>query len=472
MNVLGVILARGGSTRIIDKNLQPLGNMPMVAYAAAAAREAGLTKVVVSTNDARIAAACEPFGVSWVRRPDAISGAHATIEDAIQHALAICEEADCCRYDYVVALQAAVPVRAHGTIRCLLNMVVESNARGGVTVVRRSPWMWNLGGLQEGGIVDTWWKPKDGYPRSQDVERTTLEEINGVMVVPRNEALQGKRYSSPAILLEVPKFADHDIDGPEDLQECRDDWPVIAHRMHKPQYRWHLVCNPGAPKVQIAPDETLGRNKVGVILGNGPQIDTLGKDFFDKISTWKYLSVGVNRICCATNVLNHGFAPDIHLIWDSGNRGNPLTEAQRAGLEKLEGRSWRMISHEPDARCYPHDQVLENDNRTDASPRGVRLFNVSTDAAVNLLYRTGVREFYIYGVEMNDNRHCKVDGLDESQFEVPWASPEQLQRGLDAWREVIKAHEGAKFYCACETSTLVTAGVMEYRAIDLGRNYE
>jgi CMP-N-acetylneuraminic acid synthetase len=444
----------------------------MVAYAAAAAREAELSKVVVSTDDARIAAACEPFGAEWIRRPSAICGPHARIEDAIQHALAVSEEKDCVRYDYVVALQAAVPVRPYGAIRCLLDTVISGNARGGITVVRRSPWMWNLSSVENGGACSTWWNPKEGYPRSQDVTTTTLEEVNGIMIVPRAEALAGKRYSSPLAMIELPKFADHDIDGPEDLKECQDDWPTIANRLHKPKYQWHIVNNPKVPKVQIPPDDTFGRVRTGVILGNGPQIDTLGAEFWRKISDWNHLSIGVNRICCAETPLKYGFAPDMHLVWDSGNRGNPLTEAQRAGLEKLDGRTWRLISHEPYARCYPHDQVLENDDRIEGPPRAAKLFNVSTDAALNLLYRMGVREFYIYGVEMNDNQHCKVAGLDESKFEVPWASDEQLQKGLDAWRKVINAHPDAKIYCACETSQLVKRGVMEFRAIDTARNYE
>ena len=44
MNVLGIILARGGSTRIPEKNLQAVGGLPLVAYSALAAREAQLAK--------------------------------------------------------------------------------------------------------------------------------------------------------------------------------------------------------------------------------------------------------------------------------------------------------------------------------------------------------------------------------------------------------------------------------------------
>jgi hypothetical protein len=247
---------------------------------------------------------------------------------------------------------------------------------------------------------------------------------------------------------------------------------VLNHRGHKPEYRWHLVTHPQAGKQTIPLATDYHAKRIGVILGNGPQIDTLGADFFAKIRSPWYVSVGVNRICCSQTCIEHDFAPDLHLIWDSGNRGNPLHEAQRKGCERLAGRSWRMISSEPDARVYPHDQILERENLYEGSPRGVKMTNVSTDAAINALYREGVREFYLYGIEMNDSAHCKVAGIDESKFDAPWMTEEQLALGLDAWRDAMKGMPDAKFFCASETSKLVTSGVMEFRAIDLSRNYE
>lgn len=480
MKVLGIILARGGSTRIPEKNLQCVGGIPLVQFAAMAARDAQLTSIVVSTDDARIAEVCEPFGVKWIRRPNEISGPESTIEEAVQHALVKAEKNDGCQYDYCVVLQAAVPIRPNGSIRALLDCVIDGNLRGGITCVKRSAWMWQANQTFDSfGNARTWWNPRKGYPRSQDVQHSTLEEVNAIQITPRAEALACKRWSSPMLLLELPKWADHDIDNPEDLEELRNDWPTISHRMHKQEFPWHLMVHPDVPKVQFPPVKNQFKDHyIGVVLGNGPQIDTLPQEFFNRLRSPYFLSVGVNRICASQNCYRYGFAPDIHMIWDSGQRGNALTEAQIEGLKKLEGCSWRMISHEPYARCYPHDQVLAQEADFNGEPRGVKMVNTTTDGAVNMLYRLGVREVYLYGVEMNNSAHCKVFDqkqcafVDESKFEAPWVRPGQMEAGLQTWRDIQKELPDLKLYCACKDSMLVKEGVCEFREIDIAPKYE
>lgn len=479
MNVLGIILARGGSTRIPEKNLQAVGGIPLVQFAAMAARDAHLTKTVVSTDDARIAAICEPFGAQWIKRPAAISGSESTIEDAVQHALATAEKNDGVQYDYCVVLQAAVPIRPNGAVRGLLNCVIDGNLRGGVTVVKRSSWMWNRSGLDTAGEVETWWNPRTGYPRSQDVKRTTLEEINAIQITPRAEALAGKRWSSPLLLLELPRWADHDIDNPDDLEELRNDWPTISHRMHKPEFPWHLVVHPNVPKVQFPPQKDMFANHyTGVVLGNGPQIDELPAEFWNRVRSPYFITAGVNRICASEACIKHDFAPDIHLIWDSGQRGNAITDAQIAGLSRIEGRSWRMISPEPFARVYPHDQIIQREHDYDGAPSGVKMSNVTTDAAANVLYRMGCREIYFYGVEMNDNSHCRTKNIltgktvDETGFNAPWSRMGQMEAGLQTWRDIQKALPDLKMFCAAENSVLVKEGVMQFGQIETAPKYE
>jgi CMP-N-acetylneuraminic acid synthetase len=68
---LAVIPARGGSKRIPRKNLQPVGDLPLVLWTARAARDAErLTAYMVSTEDTEIARACIKDGHDiWPRAP-------------------------------------------------------------------------------------------------------------------------------------------------------------------------------------------------------------------------------------------------------------------------------------------------------------------------------------------------------------------------------------------------------------------
>lgn len=463
MRVLAVILARGGSTRIPGKNLAKLGGLALVKHAAFAARDASLiTETVISTDDPNIAAEVEDLGIRWIKRPEALSGADARIEDALRHALETSETKAGEPFDYVVALQAAVPLRPPGAIDALINRVSELNARGGVTVVKRSPWIWST---QE-SRAETWWNPRHGYPRSQDVRREHFEEVNAIQVTPRAECLAGQRWASPVCLLELPRWADHDIDVPEDLEEANADWPAIYERAFSPFYRWHLVAHPQVPKIACPIVPGMGRNRFGVVFGNGPQLDTLPDSFFRQIEGPAFLSIGVKRAVCSKRFALAGFAPDLSLQWDAPARGAQLDESIRVGLDRLKGRTWRLNSSEHDMAYFPHDQVLRNAPGASGSTSHVRLWSVVTDAACNVLYRMGVRELFLYGVELNGPDHCAI--LPEPER---YAEPHDLSRAeardrfVNDWKKFKAEHPDLKVWCAAKDSRLVREGVFEYREV-------
>ncbi len=85
---VAVIPARGGSKGIPRKNLRRVGGIPLIARAIAAARAADrIDRVVVSTDDAQIAAVAREWGAEVVSRPAELSGDTASSESAVEHAL-------------------------------------------------------------------------------------------------------------------------------------------------------------------------------------------------------------------------------------------------------------------------------------------------------------------------------------------------------------------------------------------------
>lgn len=86
--MLAVIPARGGSKGVPGKNLRRVGGVPLVARAAASAREATLIdRVIVSTDDRAIAAAARTKGAVVMARPAKISGDLASSESALLNVL-------------------------------------------------------------------------------------------------------------------------------------------------------------------------------------------------------------------------------------------------------------------------------------------------------------------------------------------------------------------------------------------------
>lgn len=85
--VLGLIPAKGGSTRLKRKNIVELGGRPLLAWTAAAALESGvMDRVVLSTEDEEIAAIGRELGLDVpFMRPDHLALDPAGVDEVALH---------------------------------------------------------------------------------------------------------------------------------------------------------------------------------------------------------------------------------------------------------------------------------------------------------------------------------------------------------------------------------------------------
>ena len=89
---LALIPARGGSKGIPGKNLQKVGDVPLVCRSIRAAQASnGVGRVVVSTDDDAIAAAAEAEG-AIVIRAHSHRWRHGQFGTALLHALSVLED--------------------------------------------------------------------------------------------------------------------------------------------------------------------------------------------------------------------------------------------------------------------------------------------------------------------------------------------------------------------------------------------
>ena len=110
MTTLAVIPARGGSKGVPAKNLAPVAACRWSRAPCARASAARLvTDVVVSTDDADIAAAARAAGAEVVLRPAAIAGDTATSEAAVLHAMDAHEAMHGAPVDVVLLVQCTSP---------------------------------------------------------------------------------------------------------------------------------------------------------------------------------------------------------------------------------------------------------------------------------------------------------------------------------------------------------------------------
>ncbi|MFD0165369.1 cytidylyltransferase domain-containing protein [Streptomyces decoyicus] len=141
--VVAVIPARGGSKGVPAKNLAAVGGVPLVARAVRECRAARLvTDVVVSTDDAGIAAAARGAGAVVVRRPGDIAGDTATSEAAVLHAMDAYEAEHGTRVDAVLLVQCTSPFLVREDIDSVAAAVVEGGADSALTVAPFHGFVW------------------------------------------------------------------------------------------------------------------------------------------------------------------------------------------------------------------------------------------------------------------------------------------------------------------------------------------
>ncbi|MFF1355395.1 cytidylyltransferase domain-containing protein [Streptomyces sp. NPDC058297] len=144
--VLAVIPARGGSKGVPAKNLAPVGGVPLVARTVRECRATRLvTDVVVSTDDAAIAAAAREAGAEVVLRPAAIAGDKSSSEAAVLHALDAHEALQGAAVDVVLLVQCTSPFIVREDIDGVVNAIVEKGADSALTVAPFHGFVWRDG---------------------------------------------------------------------------------------------------------------------------------------------------------------------------------------------------------------------------------------------------------------------------------------------------------------------------------------
>ena len=111
--VLAIIPARGGSKSIPYKNIYPILGKPLLAYTIEAARKSRLiNRVIVSTDDTKIAAVAKKYGAEVpFMRPAELGQDHTPDLPVFQHALSWLKKHQNYKPDFIVHLWPTSPLR-------------------------------------------------------------------------------------------------------------------------------------------------------------------------------------------------------------------------------------------------------------------------------------------------------------------------------------------------------------------------
>ena len=138
MQVLCLIIARGGSQRVPNKNIRPLAGRPLLAYSIEAARRSHyVNRIVVSTDSDAIAEVAQKEGAEIpFRRPAEISQSHSTELQAMEHGLSWFKDHESYEPDFVVLLRPTSPFRTTATIDRAIELLMNDSGAHCVRTVR------------------------------------------------------------------------------------------------------------------------------------------------------------------------------------------------------------------------------------------------------------------------------------------------------------------------------------------------
>lgn len=212
-DIVGLVLARGGSKRLPGKNLRPFLGAPLIAHTIAAAQAATcLDRVVLSTEDPEIAEVARGYGCEVpFMRPVELASDAATSAAVALHALDALE-AQGARCGMVVLLQPTSPLRRPQDIDACVGRCLSSGAPACVTIARPATPPAHFGALGGDGGFD-----RESVARALDGR--SLAYLTGACYAIRAAALRaaGSFLPSGVMTCEIPWIFGADIDSIEDF---------------------------------------------------------------------------------------------------------------------------------------------------------------------------------------------------------------------------------------------------------------
>lgn len=183
LRVAAVVPARGGTDTVPYLNIKRLGDRPLIAHTLEAARQApSLDRVIVSTDDPRVAEVAKSHGAEVpFLRPLELAQDLPSLKPVIVHAVRELEAAGE-RLDVVLVLQATTPFREASAIEAALDKLIAGGFDAVVSVTEDKTLNWQE---RDGLLVPLF--EREGRREDQ----TPLFRENGAVVALRRAVLDG-----------------------------------------------------------------------------------------------------------------------------------------------------------------------------------------------------------------------------------------------------------------------------------------
>lgn len=217
MNVVAIILARGGSKGVPKKNIIDFCGKPLIAWTIDNCLKGGANSVWVSSDSDEILEISTEYGANKIKRPDDIAGDFATSESAWLHAINYIEQTEE-KIDWVVAPQVTSPLREASDISKGITLAKENIYDSFFSCsVAEDLFFWQKNVKGNLDSVNYDWRNRK---RRQDIPKQFIE--NGSFYIFKPQVLRNtnNRFGSNIGIVEMEFWKMFEIDSFDDLKMC------------------------------------------------------------------------------------------------------------------------------------------------------------------------------------------------------------------------------------------------------------
>lgn len=212
--LLAIVPARSGSRGVIRKNMRELAGRPLIAHTVEALQGAGISLIVISSDDNQVLGWAAMHGIQHLKRPVNLATADATISDVAIHVV------EALGWEGVVGVfQPTSPLRSSASIRRSLEAFESSDADSLASVVADRHLYW----FDADGIGPTHARPLFRERKNRQFATQRLYRETGAIQLVRSTALLAHRsiVTPNHQLFEIDEHEAEDIDTPEQLEQVR-----------------------------------------------------------------------------------------------------------------------------------------------------------------------------------------------------------------------------------------------------------
>ena len=217
---LCIILARGGSKSIRNKNIINLNGHPLIAYTIHQALKSKVFEdIVVSTNSKKIRYISRLYGAKVpFLRPQRISKDNSKPIDALYHATKLSEKIYKKKYDFIIELLCTNPFKIDKDIKEVSKIQKKTNADSVIAINKLEDHHPIRIKKIVNGYIRNFCLHEIPESRRQDLHPRAYIRAGSIYVMTRSQISSGKRYGagkSLAYVLPDQRFIN--IDQPRDL---------------------------------------------------------------------------------------------------------------------------------------------------------------------------------------------------------------------------------------------------------------